>query len=160
MTDPLRAPSQKPAILIKKFRLCVFVATLSFTVAGCADEGPRNGSASDIEEQKIFDEADREIAAKLSIGGNQLEKAETPLAKAVMCELALATLQDRLRASGAINAEQLAAFEQIRESYRESAQQAAGSSEGLAAARRDVETAYPDESERTRLGVACLRNLM
>ncbi len=135
----------------------VIVSAIAVFLGACSRGADDAGTVQKVENPVQFSAADKRIAAKLSIGENQLEKVETPLDRALICDVALAALEERLRDSGILDAAQQTMLASLRQRYRNDARIAGGATADLDAAQENVKNTYPDESERARLAVSCLR---
>lgn len=105
-----------------------------------------------------FTSEEKRIARALSIGGNDIRKAHPPQYSAILCSLALAAIEERMQSADLLSAQQQHAFAQAKELYRNRA--VAGiSQEEFERTQADVENAYPDERDRSRFAIGCLRDL-
>lgn len=108
--------------------------------------------------KRTFSDEDKRVARALSVGSEIQTGNVTPQYEAQLCSLALGAIAERLRDSGSLSAQQLEGFERARNVFRQRA--ATGlSPEEREKTRNDVEAAYPDQSDRARVAIGCLRKL-
>ena len=107
-------------------------------------------------QRQTFTEEDKRVARLLSVGNDEIDESASPQYRATLCSLAFQAIEERMR--GALSDEQRQAFAQAQSLYDQRAR--AGISEEDAQLTRDeVETAYPDESDRARFAIGCLQDL-
>lgn len=146
------------------FRIAVGLPTLllpalvvGLTACGSGGEGSTPAGTSPAS-RPTFSAEDRRIAQSLSIGRADLPANASARDQALLCELALETLQDRLLSSNVLNAAQRQAFSRALREYSERA--ASGLTKAqLDEARQNAARAHPEHSERARAAIGCLRSL-
>ena len=105
-----------------------------------------------------FSDEDRRIARTLSVGSNSIRGDASPQYRAMVCNLALATIADRMRVSGVLTQEQQKAFAQAQSLYRRRSE-AGLSMEERDQLQSDVEATYPNDSDRAKSAIECLRDM-
>ncbi|MCH2486333.1 MAG: hypothetical protein MK010_01120 [Erythrobacter sp.] len=107
-------------------------------------------------QQQTFSDEDKRIARLLSVGSDDIDESASPQYRATLCSLALQTIEERMR--GALSDEQRQAFAQAQSLYDRRARTGV-SAEDQQQTRDEIETAYPDESDRVRFAIGCLQDL-
>lgn len=128
------------------------------SVTACTGQGTPAGKQSEPENQRIYSAEDKRIAQLLSIGETAAQDSSSPRDQALLCSIALQSIANRLRQSGALSEAQLQAFAKAQNLYLKRAAIGRSATE-LATAKSAMETAHPESSERARLAIGCLRNL-
>ena len=107
---------------------------------------------------QAFTAADKRVARTLSIGGEDSIPNASPQYRAALCSLALESIADRMRGGAILTDEQQRAFAQAQSLYTRRA--AAGvSREEREQLLSDVEVSYPNQSDRAKFAIRCLRDL-
>lgn len=140
---------------MKNARLCSLVAFGLMGACSSADVPKANG---DMSYQKEFTADDKRVAKVLSIGGEDSIPDASPQYRATLCSLALESIADRMLGEGILTNEQQEAFTSAQSLYSRRAA-ANASVEERAQLVSDVETSYPNRSERARFAIGCLRDL-
>ncbi|KNH02776.1 hypothetical protein J121_1187 [Qipengyuania citrea LAMA 915] len=99
------------------------------------------------------------MAQALSIGRNVERADATPQYEAMLCNLALEAIGERLENTDLLTSEQIKVFEKAKAIY----QNGAGvglTTEEREKTRSDVEAAYPEAKDRARFAMGCLRDLV
>ena len=136
----------------------VVVLSVLLSLGACSGKADVASEQSGAGNQRVFSADDKRIARLLSIGETGVKAGGSPQDQALLCDIALQSIADRLRQSGALSAVQMGAFDKAQSLYRTRA--AAGRTPAqLASARSAMETAHPEASERARLAIGCLRDL-
>lgn len=126
-------------------------------MSGCSYEETPN-SGHQVREFETFGPDDKRAAQMLSIGRQDKHGNASPQYQAALCSLALASIKDRLREGGLLTGEQQRAFSKAQILYNKRA--AKGISEEESEINlTDVEAAYPNDSDRARFAIGCLRDL-
>ena len=119
-------------------------------------------AATDVEEQQPsqaeFSAEDKRVAQALSIGRNVERADATPQYEAMLCNLALEAIGERLENTDLLTSEQIEVFEKAKAIY----QNRAGvglTTEEREKTQSDVEAAYPEAKDRARFAMRCLRDL-
>lgn len=139
--------------MMKLARLSALIVLCS--VGGCSSNEDRAEKA-ETSQQQTFSEEDKRIAGLLSVGSVDIDESASPQYRAALCSLALAAIEERMR--GALSEEQRQAFAQAQSLYAQRAR-AGMSAEEERSMRDEIETAYPDESDRARFAITCLQEL-
>ena len=105
-----------------------------------------------------FSAEHKRAALALSIGSDELTDPQDEEYKLVLCSVALEAIQEKIKESGLLTPEQQQAFDQARKSYEQRAVQGANPAE-VAQTRSEIESLYPEVSDRARFAVGCLRDL-
>lgn len=129
---------------------------LSFLGACSASNAP-SGSA-DTTPRRNFSAEDKRVARVLSIGGEDRSADVSPQYRAALCSLALESVQDRMQGGGLLTNEQQRIFAQAQSLYKQRATIDL-SPEEQEQTLSEVETAYPNQSDRVRFAIGCLREL-
>jgi hypothetical protein len=120
-------------------------------------------AATDIQEQQPskaeFSAEDKRVAQALSIGRNVERVDTTPQYEAMLCNLALEAIGDRLENTDLLTSEQIEVFERAKALYRDRAGVGL-TTEEREKTRNDVEAAYPETKDRARFAMGCLRDLV
>lgn len=130
-------------------------AALMLTACSISTDAPEQRQSA---APKIFSVEEKRIARALSIGGNDIDASAAPQYQATLCSLALAAINDRLRNSGALSAEQQQALRQAQAHFQRRSTTGL-SLEERSQTRKEVETAYPEPADRARFAIGCLRDL-
>jgi len=112
---------------------------------------------TETSQQQIFNDEDKRVARLLSVGREEIDKSASPEYRATLCSLALQAIEARMR--GALSDEQRQAFAQAQSVYGQRARTGI-SAEEQKQTRDEIETAYPDESDRVRFAIGCLQDLV
>lgn len=137
---------------------------LTLALVGCGVSPRQNSAPDDAAPGAVFPPEDRAAARALSIGNTAaLDEASDPYALALLCSVATAELVGPLQASGALDAEQLAAMKRIVSLY-EARTRALGMANGKSAEEiaREMTALRIDEdkrAERGRNAMGCIRRL-
>jgi hypothetical protein len=99
------------------------------------------------------------VAQALSIGRNVERVDTTPQYEAMLCNLALEAIGDRLENTDLLTSEQIEVFERAKALYRDRAGVGL-TTEEREKTRNDVEAAYPETKDRARFAMGCLRDLV
>lgn len=140
---------------MKNARLCSLVA---FGLLGACSSADAPEANRDMSSQKVFTADDKRIATALSIGGEDNVPDASPQYRATLCSLALESIADQMQRGGILTDEQQQAFASAQSLYSRRAA-ANTSSEERAQLLKDVETNYPNRSDRARFAIGCLRDL-
>lgn len=135
---------------------CAFV----LCVACCSGvrEDPSRQAEQEAASPQTFSAEDKLVARSLSINIVSEQTATSPEQRALVCEMALASLGAKLRSTGVLLDAHQQALARASEHYRKQAR-AGGSDSEISERRNDLEAQYPAESERARLAISCLREL-
>ncbi|MBB3034354.1 hypothetical protein [Alteriqipengyuania lutimaris] len=135
--------------------LAIFATCAALTACSPPDDSMEIGEP---EAQQTFGAEAKRIAGKLSLGssGDQTELADVN--RALACSLALESLSGRLMQGGGLAPEVIQAFNQAREIYTTRANVGLSAAEAEEA-RTAAEEVMPEESDRARLAIGCLRDL-
>lgn len=135
-------------------------------LAACAACSPR-GAPIDTDAISTsahqYSATDKAAARALSIGNRSgLADSSGPYDHALLCILAIQTISDRYRDSGALDPSMKAAMQGVSAIFEQRARQAApsGSEAGdLDRRLRELDLKYPDETSRARMALGCAREL-
>ncbi|GGP00264.1 MAG: hypothetical protein CMN72_11995 [Sphingomonas sp.] len=127
-------------------------------ITACSGQGDLAGNHANQDKRRVYGEQDKRIAQLLSIGETSAKAGGVPQDQALLCDIALQTMSDKLRQSGALSDVQMRAFEKVQAFYRQRAAEGR-SQKQIVSARKDLETAHVEASERVRLAIGCLRDL-
>jgi len=132
---------------------CLLPILMAVNCSGQSDVATK--STAQVE-RRVYGTDEKRIARLLSIGETGAKVNASPQDQALLCDIALQSISDRLKQSGTLSAMQVRAFTQMQTLYRQRA--AAGRSAAqTTTARHDLEAAHPDMAERTRLAIGCIR---
>lgn len=110
------------------------------------------------EARQTFGAEDIRIASKLSLGSDSDQTDFAEVGRALACSIALDALSERLVQGGSLAPEVVQAFNQAQDIYtRRANAELAGQDAGEA--RETAEELMPDEGDRARLAIGCLRDL-
>lgn len=142
-------------------RLVVIAFTYGALLSSCAGPGEALGDPEhDARSQAAPNEAERRAARLLSLTNNSsLDAKSDPYERAVLCVVAIDSLQERLRNAFGITGDQKRALAVARGVYERRADSAKAAGANL---RGDIEKAdseAEDAGELARTGVSCLRQL-
>lgn len=140
------------------YRICL-LSTSPLVLTACSVS-----EKDQVQEQELFPTShefsaeDKRVARVLSLGNEIARDNSTPQYKAVLCTLALAEIKDRMGESNLMSSQQSEAFAKVQNVYRRRA------SVGLSGQEReklrsDVEADHPEQRERARFAIGCLRDL-
>lgn len=107
---------------------------------------------------QVFSSEDKRVANLLSIGQSNSDAEATPQYRATLCSLALAVINERVQASGALSEEQQRAFSEAQALFQRRAT-AGLSLEESGRTRKQIEERYPEPTDRARFAIGCLRDL-
>lgn len=143
-------------------RLPLTASALVFlvSIAACSSPDETSETRMTRKDSETFSAEDRRVAKALSLGGYELRASGNTYDKAVLCNVSLQALADRMRESGLLSAEQQRAFSQAQGVYTLRAGSTGKSASQIAQDRREVEAAYPDMNARARIAIGCLRELV
>ena len=120
-------------------------------------------AATDVEEQQPsqaeFRAEEKRVAQALSIGRNVERTDATPQYEAMLCNLALEAIGERLENTDLLTSEQIEVFEKAKAIYQNRASVGLTTEESEKT-RNDVEAAYPQTKDRARFAIGCLRDLV
>lgn len=138
-------------------RSCFLSSLLLTALSACSSEA--NVSTDDpVLAQRVYGEEDKRVAKALSIGGDDTPKDESPQYRAMLCNLALSSIKDRMFGSGVLSEQQQRAFSQAHALYLRKAEEGLSKAE-LHQNRISVQTTYPEGVDRARIAIGCLRDL-
>lgn len=141
----------------------IWAALLLFApLAGCSADQPAIPSEPEWTRPTQFSADDRRAAQALSIGNQEtLASAATPYNQALLCSLALGSLNEQLQERGILDAAQQRAFAQMQALFdRQVRQRGGGKTQAeIALDREQVATDTPDPSTRAQIAIGCLRRL-
>lgn len=123
--------------------------------SGCSS---KEGSSEEIygTGQKTFTAEDKLEAQSLSISADRTSENSSVQYRAILCSLALEAIEERMR--DMLTGEQQQAFAQAQSLYSRRAK--IGLSEQQhEETMREVEAAYPNQSDRSRFATSCLRKI-
>lgn len=132
-----------------------FSAIALMVLSACSSDEMRDEAADNPLQHSPSDEEKRAVRALL-IANNQIDATATPQYRATLCRLALEAIEGQMRS--ALSDEQLLAFAQAKSVYERRAAVDASNAE-QSQTKRDVEAAYPEQSERARFAIGCLEGL-
>jgi hypothetical protein len=131
-------------------------ALIALGMVGACSSNEAPEEKTETSQQRTFTEEDKRIARLLTVGSDEIDESASPQYRATLCSLALQAIEERMR--GALSDEQRQAFAQAQSLYDQRAR-AGISAEDAQLTRDEVETAYPDESDRARFAIGCLQDL-
>ncbi|NVD44391.1 hypothetical protein [Qipengyuania atrilutea] len=141
----------------------MFVAALfSILLASCNDRASELTGDPPADKRKEFSDAEKQIAAELSIGNQAiLEEATSDYEQALVCDMALESLATQLTERGALNAAQRQAFVDARKLFVRRQKLFAGQRNGedIASDRREFEIYAGEDSVRAQIAIGCIRKL-
>ena len=124
---------------------------------GCSPPNDRT-ALEDAAGQQTFSAEDQRIARSLSLGNEAAVQGVANVDRSMACSVALDTLRERLFKETSLAPEVIQAFNQAQQIYADRAS-AGLTSQDVAEARAAAEDAIPDEGDRARLAIGCLRDL-
>lgn len=141
--------------MMKRLNLLAPVALCALTACSGTEAPTKTVAAS---KRQSFSAESKRVARSLSIGAERGNLKGSPQFRAALCSLALKVIEERLRQGVALSAEQERAFAQAQALYERRA------AAGLTPDERQktmsaVEAAYPEEGDRARFAIACLRDM-
>jgi hypothetical protein len=142
----------------KVMRTARFFPLISLSVLSACYAANSQADQTKVTEQRAFAPEDKRVARVLSIGGQESTVNDSPQYGATLCKLALETIESRMNGGGILTDEQQRIFAQAQSLYRQRAS-AGVSRETQEQTQNEVETAYPNEGDRARFAIGCLRDL-
>ena len=137
-------------------KIAHFPVLIALSIVGACSSSEAPEEKTETSQQRTFTEEDKRIGRLLTVGSDEIDESASPQYRATLCSLALQAIEGRMR--GALSDEQLKAFAQAQSLYDQPAR-AGASAEDAQLTRDEVETAYPDESDRARFAIGCLQDL-
>lgn len=139
-------------------RAIVFAFVVSGLLGGCSSSDPRPSNGYEVSAPQAFTEDDKRVARALSISSDDSQANVTPQYRAALCVLALKSIGELMNGGNLLSDEQQRAFTQAQSIYSRRA------SSGLSQIERertfdDVEAANPNQRDRARFAIGCLRDL-
>lgn len=139
--------------MIESTRLLAMIA-LCMVGACSSNEAPTKNTKTS--QQQTFTDEDKRIARLLSVGSDDIDESASPQYRATLCSLALQAIEERML--GVLSDEQRQAFAQAQSLYDQRARTGM-SAPDQEQTRDEIETAYPDDSDRVRFAIGCLQDL-
>lgn len=134
------------------------LCALALSLSACSNSADKQAQGRLVQPNAGFTEEDKRIAQLLSVSGDALRSGQTPEFQALACSAALTTLQQKAVDGQMLSDEQEAVLRRFQGEYYRRAT-ASLSGDEIAKLQQEVDAEYPEQSDRARLAIGCIRDI-